>query len=208
MLTYILQKKTSRPSIVLQEDCSQCFVLRLYTILFSFLCSFVLQNDWWASALLQMNHSLRIISAFYLRSRISLCVANCFFYDIDGVTMFAGQSQPPNHLSMFLEVTDPSTTNADWSCFVSHRLSVVNHRGEDKSVAKESQNRYSKQAKDWGWREFVTLTSLFDLDAGFLVNDCVMFAAEVLVLRETSELKVSFVYIYLYIFEVTSSFEW
>ena len=91
---------------------------------------------------------------------------------------------------MFLEVTDPSTSNADWSCFVSHRLSVVNHRGEDKSVAKESQNRYSKQAKDWGWREFVTLTSLFDLDAGFLVNDCVMFAAEVLVLRETSELRV------------------
>lgn len=73
---------------------------------------------------------------------------------------------------------------------MSHRLSVVNQRSEDKSVAKESQNRYSKQAKDWGWREFVTLTSLFDLDAGFLVNDCVMFAAEVLVLRENSDLKV------------------
>jgi hypothetical protein len=90
---------------------------------------------------------------------------------------------------MFLEVTD-SQANPDWSCFVSHRLSVVNQRADDKSVAKESQNRYSKQAKDWGWREFVTLTSLFDLDAGFLVNDCVVFAAEVLVLRETSELKV------------------
>lgn len=36
----------------------------------------------------------------------------------------------------------------------------------------------------------MTLTSLFDLDAGFLVNDCVVFAAEVLVLRETSELRV------------------
>lgn len=90
---------------------------------------------------------------------------------------------------MFLEVTDPNANNSEWSCFVSHRLSVVNQRSEDKSVAKESQNRYSKQAKDWGWREFVTLTSLFDLDAGFLVNDCVVFAAEVLVLRETSELK-------------------
>lgn len=77
---------------------------------------------------------------------------------------------------------------------MSHRLSVVNQRPPegDKSVAKESQNRYSKQAKDWGWREFVTLTSLFDLDAGFLVNDCVQFAAEVLVLKETSELKASF----------------
>ena len=44
--------------------------------------------------------------------------------------------------------------------------------------------RYSKQAKDWGWREFLTLTTLFDQDAGFLVNDAVTFTAEVLVLKE------------------------
>lgn len=52
------------------------------------------------------------------------------------------------------------------------------------SVAKQHgncalQNRYSRAAKDWGWREFVTLTSLFDQDAGFLVHDTVVFSAEV-----------------------------
>ena len=57
---------------------------------------------------------------------------------------------------------------------------------EEKSVTKESQNRYSKAAKDWGWREFVTLTSLFDQDSGFLVQDTVIFSAEVLILKETS----------------------
>ena len=36
-----------------------------------------------------------------------------------------GQSQPPQHLSLFLEVTDPRNGDTDWSCFVSHRLSVV-----------------------------------------------------------------------------------
>ncbi|XP_073138967.1 uncharacterized protein [Henckelia pumila] len=97
-----------------------------------------------------------------------------------------GQSQPPCHLSVFLEVTDSRNTASDWSCFVSHRLSVVNQRIEEKSVAKESQNRYSKAAKDWGWREFVTLTSLFDQDSGFLVQDTVIFSAEVLILKETS----------------------
>ncbi|GAB2275447.1 hypothetical protein Dimus_010204 [Dionaea muscipula] len=97
-----------------------------------------------------------------------------------------GQSQPPCHLSVFLEVTDSRSTSTDWSCFVSHRLSVVNQRSEDKSVTKESQNRYSKAAKDWGWREFVTLTSLFDQDSGFLVQDSVVFSAEVLILKETS----------------------
>lgn len=51
------------------------------------------------------------------------------------------------------------------------------------------QNRYMKAAKDWGWREFVTLHTLFDADAGFLVNDDCVFAAEVLMLRESSEAK-------------------
>lgn len=97
-----------------------------------------------------------------------------------------GQSQPPCHLSMFLEVTDSRVPSADWSCFVSHRLSVVNQKHDDRSVAKESQNRYSKAAKDWGWREFITLTSLFDLDSGFLVQDTVVFSAEVLILKESS----------------------
>ncbi|KAJ6834290.1 uncharacterized protein M6B38_335460 [Iris pallida] len=97
-----------------------------------------------------------------------------------------GQSQPPCHLSVFLEVTDSRNTTSDWSCFVSHRLSVVNQKMEEKSVTKESQNRYSKAAKDWGWREFVTLTSLFDQDSGFLVQDTVVFSAEVLILKETS----------------------
>ncbi|KAF1865155.1 hypothetical protein Lal_00004529 [Lupinus albus] len=100
-----------------------------------------------------------------------------------------GQSQPPCHLSVFLEVTDSRNTTSDWSCFVSHRLSVVNQRVEDKSVTKESQNRYSKAAKDWGWREFVTLTSLFDQDSGFLVQDTVIFSAEVLILKETSTMQ-------------------
>ncbi|KAF9625012.1 hypothetical protein IFM89_017061 [Coptis chinensis] len=100
-----------------------------------------------------------------------------------------GQSQPPCHLSVFLEVTDSRNTSSDWSCFVSHRLSVVNQRMEDKSVSKESQNRYSKAAKDWGWREFVTLTSLFDQDSGFLVQDTVVFSAEVLILKETSVMQ-------------------
>jgi hypothetical protein len=98
----------------------------------------------------------------------------------------AGQSQPPMHLSMFLEVTDPRSAGIDWSCFVSHRLSVVNQKFDDRSVNKESQNRYSKAAKDWGWREFITLTALFDQDSGFLVNDTVVFSAEVLILKETA----------------------
>ena len=45
-----------------------------------------------------------------------------------------GQSQPPQHLSLFLEVTDPRNGDTDWSCFVSHRLSVV-HQVRDRVCA-------------------------------------------------------------------------
>uniref|UniRef100_A0A0E0K2C4 MATH domain-containing protein n=1 Tax=Oryza punctata TaxID=4537 RepID=A0A0E0K2C4_ORYPU len=99
-----------------------------------------------------------------------------------------GQSQPPCNLSVFLEVTDPRNSS-EWSCFVSHRLSVINQKLEERTIVKESQNRYSKSAKDWGWREFVTLTVLFDQDAGFLVQDTVVFAAEVLILKETTTIQ-------------------
>ncbi|GMH07024.1 hypothetical protein Nepgr_008864 [Nepenthes gracilis] len=42
-----------------------------------------------------------------------------------------------------------------------------------------------KLLKDCGWREFVTLTSLFDQGPGFLLQDCVVFSAEVLILKES-----------------------
>lgn len=66
---------------------------------------------------------------------------------------------------------------------------VVESAGHDSMVYCLLQNRYMKAAKDWGWREFVTLHTLFDADAGYLLNDDCVFAAEVLMLRESSEAK-------------------
>ncbi|KAG7567707.1 MATH/TRAF domain [Arabidopsis thaliana x Arabidopsis arenosa] len=134
----------------------------------------------------------RLVDLLEKRKVTGLCIKSKRFQignrDCRLIVYPRGQSQPPCHLSVFLEVTD-SRSSSDWSCFVSHRLSVVNQRLEEKSVTKESQNRYSKAAKDWGWREFVTLTSLFDQDSGFLVQDTVVFSAEVLILKETSATK-------------------
>ena len=96
-----------------------------------------------------------------------------------------GQSHPPNHLSMFLEVTDPdaSSVNGRDDVFVSHRLSVYHQSDARQSVSRESQNRYGRGAKDWGWREFLSLTTLFDEDAGFLVNDTVVAPGEVVLVN-------------------------
>ncbi|KAL0051235.1 hypothetical protein WJX82_004155 [Trebouxia sp. C0006] len=142
----------------------------------------------------KIEHFTRLKDILKKRKITGLCVKSKRFTvggrDCRLIVYPRGQSNPPNHLSMFLEVTDSKAGSSEWSCFVSHRLSVVNQKFEgDRAVSKESQNRYSKSAKDWGWREFLQLHTLFDQEAGFLVSDSVVFAAEVLVLKEVSEVK-------------------
>ena len=174
----------------------------------------------------RIDHFTRLKDLLKKRKITGLCIKSRRFQvggrDLRLIIYPRGQSQPPQHLSMFLEVTHPRAPSPDWSCFVSHRLAVVCQHGSsaanggsdsktsnggngaptsngssgapastspDRSVAKESQNRYNRTAKDWGWREFITLTSLFDAEAGFLVNDSVVFSAEVLILKESSELR-------------------
>ncbi|XP_021276357.1 uncharacterized protein LOC110410806 isoform X2 [Herrania umbratica] len=100
-----------------------------------------------------------------------------------------GLSQKPSHLSMFLEVSDPRNANTDWSCFASYQLAITNQKMRDNSIVKESQERYSKATKELGWSEFVTLTSLFDKDSGYLVQDTVIFGADVLILKETFQMQ-------------------
>lgn len=39
---------------------------------------------------------------------------------------------------MFLEVSD-GQSSGNWSCFVSHRLAIVNQRDTSRSLVKESQ---------------------------------------------------------------------
>ncbi|KAK9269009.1 hypothetical protein L1049_000777 [Liquidambar formosana] len=96
-----------------------------------------------------------------------------------------GHSQAPLYLSMYLEVSDSRNTSCDWSCFAVYKLTVVNQRMKEKSVKKESVNRYSKALRYGGWREFMTLSSLFDQNSGFLIQDTVVFSAEVFILKET-----------------------
>lgn len=103
--------------------------------------------------------------------------------------MVPGQSQPPCYLSVFLEVTDSLDTSNDWSCFVHHRMSVINQKEEEKSIVKELQSRYSKSAKEFGWPELLSLASLFDQDSGLLVQDAIVFSVDLLILKETALLQ-------------------
>ncbi|OMO81238.1 TRAF-like family protein [Corchorus capsularis] len=100
-----------------------------------------------------------------------------------------GQSQKPFHLSMFLEVLGPQNATTEWSSFVSYQLYIVDQKKGGISISKESQERCSKDTKELGWSEFVTLTSFFDKDSGYLVQDTFVLGAEVLILKETFKMQ-------------------
>jgi hypothetical protein len=80
----------------------------------------------------------RKITGLCIKSR-RFCVGGC---TCRLIVYPRGQSQPPRHLSMFLEVSEREG-DKDWSAFVSHRLVIVNQRDEQRSLVKESQVRGS-----------------------------------------------------------------
>ncbi|KAJ6912901.1 LOW QUALITY PROTEIN: hypothetical protein NC651_015381 [Populus alba x Populus x berolinensis] len=96
-----------------------------------------------------------------------------------------GQSQKPIHLSTFLEVLDPGNSSGDWSSFIVYQLAVMNGKMIEKSVVKQSAERCSNATKNLAGSEFMTLTSLFDQDSGFIGHETAVFTAEVHILKET-----------------------
>lgn len=83
----------------------------------------------------------KLKDALKKRKVAGLCIRSRRFqvggHDCRLIVYPRGQSNPPNHLSMFLEVTDPRA-GPEWSCFVSHRLSVVNQKGPENTVSERS----------------------------------------------------------------------
>ncbi|TYH65591.1 hypothetical protein ES332_D06G066300v1 [Gossypium tomentosum] len=100
-----------------------------------------------------------------------------------------GQYQKPIYLSMIIEASGPQDATQDWSCFARCRLSVVNKKNKDNSIFTETQGRFSEAAKRWGWPEFLTLATLFNKGSGYLVEDTVMFNADILILKESLEIQ-------------------
>ncbi|MBA0661566.1 hypothetical protein Goklo_005844 [Gossypium klotzschianum] len=100
-----------------------------------------------------------------------------------------GQYQKPIYLSMIIEALGPQDATQDWSCFARCRLSVLNKKNTDNSIFTETQGRFSEAAKRWGWPEFLTLATLFNKGSGYLVEDTVMFNADILILKESLEIQ-------------------
>ena len=113
------------------------------------------------------------------------------------------QEKPPTHMAVFLQVSpgrghvgkemfsyrksDADFVRSGWSCFVSHKLGLLNQKDPSKSISHNNQNRHSFEQNKWGYKEFVHLTRVFDDKEGFLVNDSLVLTVETLVMAESGE---------------------
>lgn len=98
---------------------------------------------------------------------------------------FAGDSQAlPGYISVYLQITDPTTTNAKWECFTSYRLCIENQVDSEKSVSRDSWHRFSPKKKSHGWCDFTPSATILDGKSGFCVSDSIVVSADILLLQE------------------------
>lgn len=97
----------------------------------------------------------------------------------------AGDSQAlPGHISVYLQITDPSTSTTKWDCFTSYRLCIENQVDPDKSVSRDSWHRFSPKKKSHGWCDFTPGARILDGKSGFCIDDAIVVSADILLLKE------------------------
>ena len=97
----------------------------------------------------------------------------------------AGDSQAvKGYVSIYIQVTDPKNA-PKWDCFAAHRLSIMHHTDEAKSLSRDSWHRFSAKKKSHGWCEFAPVASILEPRQGFQVDDTVTVVAEVSILSES-----------------------
>ena len=97
----------------------------------------------------------------------------------------AGDSQAlPGHISIYLQVTDPSATTARWECFTSYRLSLEHLSDPDLSISRDSWHRFSPKKKSHGWCDFTPSSSILLPGSGYYLGGAIVVAADILLLKE------------------------
>lgn len=94
----------------------------------------------------------------------------------------------PGYFSVYLQIVDPrGSSSSKWDCFVSYRLSVVNHLDDSKSITRDSWHRFSSKKKSHGWCDFTPSAAILDPRAGFLSppSDSLLITADILLLHES-----------------------
>ena len=83
------------------------------------------------------------------------------------------------YTSVFMDAVDADTLPFNWSRSAKFVLRVRNQLRPDDSVAKDSGHAFTRQARDWGFSQFVKVADVLDPAAGFVVDDTLVIECEV-----------------------------
>ncbi|KYR00800.1 hypothetical protein DLAC_02853 [Tieghemostelium lacteum] len=77
-----------------------------------------------------------------------------------------------NNLSVYLKVADSSVLPIDWFFLVSFRFSIIDQKHGTKFTRQVEGKKFKSNIEDWGFPQFMKLSSLYDSQSGFIkTND-------------------------------------
>ena len=101
-------------------------------------------------------------------------------------------------LSLYLDFSDSRRLTSNWSCCAQFALIVVNPNDETIAIHKEAKHRFNPDESDWGFTQFVKLSTLYNEtktpNKDFIVDDTLVIIAVVRIVKDiTGNLWHSFV---------------
>ncbi|KAK8508746.1 hypothetical protein V6N12_034852 [Hibiscus sabdariffa] len=84
-----------------------------------------------------------------------------------------------DHLSFYLEVSDPMTLSPGWRRFIRFGFAVINQIDRQTSKAIVAHAQFNETMSGWGEAAFLPLGELHDPERGYLVNDVCLVEAYV-----------------------------
>lgn len=94
--------------------------------------------------------------------------------------------EPSDYLSFFVEVTESlnSSCSLDNTFCIWYRFTIMDKKESKNSVEKEFIGRFPNQKIELGWADFVSLHTIVDSRAGFVLGNTIEVVVEVSLLKE------------------------
>ncbi|KAI4335061.1 hypothetical protein L6164_013743 [Bauhinia variegata] len=91
------------------------------------------------------------------------------------------------HISLYLALEGTSSLRPGWEVYATFRLFLLDQNNDKYLVVQDSvgkERRFHKMKSEWGFDEFIPLSTFNEDSNGYLVDDTCVFGAEVLVRTE------------------------
>ncbi|KAI4335057.1 hypothetical protein L6164_013739 [Bauhinia variegata] len=92
-----------------------------------------------------------------------------------------------DHISLYLALEGTSSLRPGWEICATFRLFLLDQNNDKYFVVQDSvgkERRFHKMKSEWGFDEFIPLSTFNEDSNGYLVDDTCVFGAEVFVCRE------------------------